>query len=154
MIEGRKLARQDGVAMTEFALVLPVFMLIVAGVLAFGRVFFYWISANHTANETARWAAVDRNPYAPTTLKSHARNSVTTEFANNAVVCITLPDGAAVGKPVTVTVEAPFSFVPFLDIGTLMIRGSSTMRIERLDGPDGASPAAYTPDPVGGACPS
>jgi len=140
--------------MTEFALVLPVFLLIVAGILAFGRVFFYWISASHAANETARWAAVDRNPFAPTTLKAHARDSVTREFSDNATVCITLPDGAAVGKPVTVTVEAPFSFVPLLDIGTLMIRSASTMRIERLAGAGGTTPAAYTPDPLGGACPS
>ena len=138
--------------MTEFALVLPVFLLIVAGLLGFGRVFFYWISANHMANETARWAAVDRNPFAPTSLKVHARNSVTTEFSDNAVVCITLPDGAAVGNPVTVTVEAPFTFVPLLDIGTLTIRGSATMRVERLSGPGGVSPAAYTPDPISGAC--
>ena len=58
--------REDGVAMTEFALILPIFMVIVAGLLGFGRVFFYWIEANHVANETARWAIVDRNPYAPT----------------------------------------------------------------------------------------
>ena len=59
------LKREDGVAMTEFALIVPVFLLIVAGLLAFGRVFFYWIEANHMASETARWAVVDRNPYAP-----------------------------------------------------------------------------------------
>ena len=40
-------------------------MVIVAGLLGFGRVFFYWIQANHIASETARWAVVDRNPYAP-----------------------------------------------------------------------------------------
>ena len=56
------LKREDGVAMTEFALIVPVFLLIVAGLLAFGRVFFYWIEANHMASETARWAVVDRNP--------------------------------------------------------------------------------------------
>ena len=50
--------RDDGVAMTEFALILPIFMVIVAGLLAFGRAFFYWIDANHLANETARWAVV------------------------------------------------------------------------------------------------
>ena len=61
-----KFRREDGVAMTEFALILPIFMVIVAGLLGFGRVFFYWIQANHVANETARWAIVDRNPYAPT----------------------------------------------------------------------------------------
>ena len=60
------LRRSDGVAMTEFALILPIFMVIVAGLLGFGRVFFYWIQANHVANETARWAIVDVNPYAPT----------------------------------------------------------------------------------------
>ena len=51
--------------MTEFALILPIFMVIVAGLLGFGRVFFYWIEANHVANESARWAIVDHNPYAP-----------------------------------------------------------------------------------------
>ena len=63
--------------MTEFALILPIFMVIVAGLLGFGRVFFYWIEANHVANETARWAVVDRNPYAPTTLQKHAADSAT-----------------------------------------------------------------------------
>ena len=56
------LRRNDGVAMTEFALILPVFVLIIVGILSFGRVFFYWIEANHLANETARWAVVDQEP--------------------------------------------------------------------------------------------
>ena len=86
--------RDDGVAMTEFALILPIFMVIVAGLLAFGRVFFYWIEANHLANETARWAVVDRNPYAPTTLQQHARDaSSTVEFENGVKVCIDFPAG-------------------------------------------------------------
>ena len=67
------LKREDGVAMTEFALIVPIFLLIVAGLLSFGRVFFYWIEANHMASETARWAVVDRNPYGPgKTLQQHA----------------------------------------------------------------------------------
>ena len=60
-----QLRRSEGQAMAEFALIAPVFLLFVAGLLAFGRIFFYWIDANHLANETARWAAVDQNPYAP-----------------------------------------------------------------------------------------
>ena len=75
-----KFRREDGVAMTEFALILPIFMVIVAGLLGFGRVFFYWIQANHVANETARWAIVDRNPYAPTTLQTAAADSSSAEF--------------------------------------------------------------------------
>ena len=64
--------RDDGVAMAEFALILPVFLMIVVGLLAFGRVLFYWIQANHEANETARWAVVDRNPYTGQTLQQAA----------------------------------------------------------------------------------
>jgi hypothetical protein len=147
--------RQDGQAMTEFALILPILMVIVAGLLGFGRVFFYWIQANHVANETARWAIVDRNPYAPDgasppgtggeTLQEHAADSATVEFAD-ARVCITRT-GTEVGDPLEVTVSKPFSFVPILDIGTITIQASSTMRVERLTGKDATNkpiPTAYT----------
>jgi TadE-like protein len=140
------LRRDDGVAMTEFALILPIFMVIVAGLLGFGRVFFYWIQANHVANETARWAIVDRNPYSPATLQEHARDSSTTEFAG-AKVCITRT-GTELGDPLEVTVAKPFTFVPIMNIGTITIRASSTMRVERLSGIDPltkeAVPTAYS----------
>ncbi len=131
--------------MTEFALILPIFMLIVAGLLGFGRVFFYWIQANHVATETARWAIVDRNPFAPETLQEHAAKSSTVEFSG-AKVCITRT-GTELGDPLEVTVAKPFSFVPILDIGTINIQASSTMRVERLSGLDASNkaiPAAYT----------
>ena len=142
------LRRSDGVAMTEFALVLPIFMVIVAGMLGFGRVFFYWIQANHVANETARWAVVDRNPFrdsCPTgvvtgalgcqSLQQHAANSATNEFnqgAEQATVCIALKENKVPGDPLEVTVSKPFTFVPILKIGTITIRASSTMRVERF----------------------
>jgi Flp pilus assembly protein TadG len=128
------LRRDDGVAMTEFALILPVFMLIVAGMLGFGRVFFYWIQANHVANETARWAIVDRNPYAPQTLQQHGANSASTEFntgTDQTTVCITRT-GTSLGDPLKVTVAKPFAFVPLLGVAKITIRASSTMRVERL----------------------
>ena len=103
--------REDGVAMTEFALIIPVFLLIVVGLLGFGRVFFYWIETNHVANETARWAVVDRNPY----LRSAARRATgarcqqyaranggsTLEFTDRHKVCIDFPEGGTtdVGEP-------------------------------------------------------
>jgi Flp pilus assembly protein TadG len=143
--------REDGVAMTEFALILPIFMVIVAGLLGFGRVFFYWIQANHVANETARWAIVDRNPYAPTTLQQHAANSSSVEFnsgSDQTTVCIQR-DGTSLnlGDPLDVTVAKPFAFVPILGIGKITIRASSTMRVERLgavDASNNAIPSSYT----------
>ena len=138
--------------MTEFAIILPVFMLIVVGMLVVGRLFFYWIEANHVASETARWAVVDRNPYAPgQTLQQHAKATATQEFRNRTRVCISWPeynasdttDTLQLGEPVHVNVEIPVAFAGFFGVN-FNIRGSSTMRIERLAG-TGATPAAsYT----------
>ena len=148
--------RDDGVAMTEFALILPIFMVIVAGLLGFGRVFFYWIQANHVANETARWAIVDRNPYStscPTgpytgatnceSLQQHAANHSSMEFNSGTTVCIQRQGVALdVGDPLEVTVAKPFTFVPVLGIGRITIQASSTMRVENFE--NGATPTAYT----------
>jgi hypothetical protein len=147
------LRRDDGVAMTEFALILPIFMVIVAGLLGFGRVFFYWIEANHTASETARWAIVDQNPFNPQTLQEHAAQSSTGEFESDVRVCISMPEGPVLGERLVVKVQKPFSFLPILNVGTITIRGSSTMRIENFNGPNGSGPTAYaTGNYKGRAC--
>ena len=140
--------------MTEFALILPVFMLIVIGLLIFGRVFFYWIETNHLASETARWASVDRNPAEtdtpPRTLHDYARSGgQTLEFERDTRVCIDYPEGAPLelGDPVRVRVQKPFTVIGGW---TITIRGSSTIRIERLA--NSTSAAKYTPTSPFGAC--
>jgi hypothetical protein len=137
------LRREDGVAMTEFALVIPVFLVVVAGLLGFGRVFFYWIETNHEASEAARWAVVDRNPYSPQTLQQHAIGGSTIEFQSGTSVCIDYPEDGTpavnLGDPIRVTIKKPMTLVPILGIGTITIRGSSTQRIERFDA-DGTYP--------------
>jgi TadE-like protein len=150
------LRREDGVAMTEFALILPIFLVIVAGLLGFGRVFFYWIQANHVANETARWAVVDRNPYAPScpsgpftgavgcqSLQQNGANSSSTEFNSSTRVCIQR-EGADldIGDPLEVTVAKPFDFLPLLGIGKVTIQARSTMRVESFQ--NGTSPTAFS----------
>lgn len=142
--------------MTEFALVLPVFMLIVAGVLAFGRLLFYWIEANHLANETARWAAVDRLPPGASSLQQYVLDSGGTVEFRDAKVCIRTPDGSAaeIGGPIEIQIAKSFSFVPILGIAPITIRGEATMRIERFGGGNGTSPSysySTTADPLAGA---
>ncbi len=130
------LRREDGVAMTEFALVLPVFVLIIVGLLAFGRVFFYWIEANHLASETARWAVVDRNPYAPGADAAAARGAglhdrVRERRATSAST--SRPASSSLGDPVAGTgPEAVHTSSRSSASGTITIRGSSTMRIENF----------------------
>ena len=148
------LRSDDGVAMTEFALVLPVFVLIIAGILSFGRVFFYWIEANHLANETARWAVVDRNPYAPDDVAESGGRLVLEGVpeGRQGLHRLSRP-GAAVGNPVRVRVQKPFSIFPILNAGTITIRGSSEMRVERFGDSNGTAPANYAAGNLAsGAC--
>jgi Flp pilus assembly protein TadG len=48
--------RQSAQSLTEFALILPILMLILLGVVDFGRVFYYWTSIANAAREGARYA--------------------------------------------------------------------------------------------------
>jgi len=146
--------------MAEFALVAPVLVLLIVGMLVFGRLFFYWIEANHVANETARWAVVDNNPYDQAcelavdktdtpgcqTLQQHARSSATVEFKNKAKVCISFPgkdfSTVTVGDPVQVKVRVPVTFFGIFNL-RLTLRGTSTMRMESVRNAD---PTEYLVD--------
>jgi Flp pilus assembly protein TadG len=133
--------------MVEFALILPVLLIIVAGLLSFGRVFFYWLQANHEANEAVRWAVVDRNPYAPTSLQQHVRDQGTIEFASDVAVCIDFPEAGVtfatvdIGDAIRVRVRKEFDLLPVLGAGTIAIRGSATQRLERMEN---SNPSAFT----------
>jgi len=138
--------------MVEFALVLPLLLLIVVGLLGFGRLLYYWISANHMANEVARWAEVNTNPATGgVTLQQYIVNkgagaAGTGEQKANLAVCIDFPANAGntppttkqVGDPVRVRVQQRFAFVPLIGWfapslkNGITVTGSSTMRIEQL----------------------
>src|SRR5438309_10995809 len=58
-----RLGRDDrGVALTEMALVLPLLLLLILGMIDFGKAINYWIDNTHLANEGARLAVVNNNP--------------------------------------------------------------------------------------------
>jgi Flp pilus assembly protein TadG len=136
---------QAGVALVEFALVLPILLLLLLGMLDFGKAFNYWIDQTHLANEGARWAVVNKNP-GTGTLQEYIRDQATTpELRNGGTssvpgpvqVCISFPNGAStVGDPVLVTVSATYNWLPFLGdrvgVAQTTISGSSTMRLEAV----------------------
>jgi Flp pilus assembly protein TadG len=126
------LRRQSGAAVVEFAVVLPVLLLIVFGILDFGRAMNYENDATHLANEGARFAVVNSNPGGSTSLADWIRaQGDTSEMQNNSTVCVSFPTNAAtgtsmqVGDPVQVTVAVNFSWLPY--IGTAVGSASSTM---------------------------
>ena len=143
--------QQDGVALVEFALVAPLLLVILFGMLDFGRTFNYWIDATHLANEGARWAVVNKNPASSGTLQDYIQQQADTDELRNGgssavpsalEVCITFPNGATVGNPVQVTASLTYNWLPFLSdqalggLTSTTVSSSSTMRLE-------AQPTAY-----------
>lgn len=139
--------------MVEFALVLPVLLLVLFGILDFGKAINYWLDENHLASTGARWAVVNRNPGSPAgkTLQAYIldqadtpelRSGGTQSVTDKPQVCISFPDGSSlVGDPVRVEIKATYSWLPFLQqqvpLTSVTIRGAATMRLE-------AAPTAYS----------
>ena len=141
----RHLGDEKGAALVEFALVLPLLLLLLFSILEFGRAFNYWIDQTHLANVAARWAAVDKNPGPGSTLQESIRMQANTEELRSGgtasvpvplQVCLEFPNGtSAIGDPVEATVRTDFNWLPFLgdQVGamTTTLTGSATMRLER-----------------------
>lgn len=142
----RALKSQRGVALVEFALVLPLLALILFGALDLGKAYNYWIDETHLANEGARYAAVNQSPdpSAPNFLaairsqadSAELRNGSTGSVPDALQVCVYLPDGAAVGDRVRVEVTSTYRFLSFiaskLDVLEKSVVADSTMRLERV----------------------
>ena len=138
---------ESGVAIVEFALILPLLLIFLLLILDFGRAVNYWIDSTHLASEGARLAAVDKAPGG--SLQEHIKNQADTEelrtggpvgvVAPGLEVCVSYPEGPpSVGEPVTVTVSADYNWLPFLSnefgLTQTTITGSATHRIERVTG--------------------
>jgi TadE-like protein len=145
--DGHRLGEERGSAMVELALVLPLFLFLVIGMLHFGTAFNYWINETHLANEAARYAAVNKNPGGTaSTLQEYIRQQAETDelrdggtdsVANPLKVCVEFPDGTpVVGGPVKVTVSTQYDWLPIISnkiaSAHTRISGSATMRMEAL----------------------
>jgi hypothetical protein len=144
--ESRSLHRcEAGVALVEFALVLPLLLVILFGMLDFGKAFNYWIDQTHLANEGARWAVVNKNPGGGTLQEYIQQQADTPELRNGGTssvpgplqICISFPNGSAnVGDPVHVTASSTYNWLPLLGnrigIAQTTITGSATMRLEAI----------------------
>jgi hypothetical protein len=139
---------QSGQALVEFALVLPLLILLLFGMLDFGKAFNYSNDATHLAAEGARFAVVDRKPTPASALSLQAqllsqadaaelRNGGTAALAAPAQVCIDFPNGGTpvFGDPVRVRMIFTYAFIPFIGnrVGAnKTITASSVMRLERV----------------------
>jgi Flp pilus assembly protein TadG len=144
-LPNRVRGEEAGTALVEFTLVIPVLLVLLLGMLDFGKAFNYWNDATHLSASGARWAAVNVNPGDGATLQESIRDQADTPelrdggtdaIADPVQVCVDFPDGTSnVGDPVKVTVTAHYNFLHYIGVKTGItdadISGSSTMRLEQ-----------------------
>ncbi len=137
--------KERGQAVVEFALVLPIVLMMIFGIIEFGRVISGTLTANHCANELARYAVTGRsvtdviiyafaseNPVCPP-IDLQSEGSVLT-------VSIDYPDWAAGDQLVEVRVEYRIDLVVplirdlFAD-GAYWANGRASFYMERPIGP-------------------
>ena len=132
---------EDGQALPEFALVIPILAVVLFAVLHFGKAFNYWNDATHISAEGARYAAVNGKPFPsdPTSLQSQLLGQSTGELRTGgtdsipagAEVGVDFPDGTAQrGHPVRGTLRVTYSWMPLLGLDDTPVTSPSVMRLE------------------------
>ena len=157
-----RLGSQRGVVLVEFAIILPVLLLIIMGILYFGRYEDYANQETQLAEEGARWAAVNNNPSTSgQTLQAFIQSQAQPELASGssdvtkAQVYLYYPSGTAgagVGNPVTACVVTTVQY-PFFGLSSSSetIAQSATMRQEVT--PTNWSPSNNPTATVPSSCP-
>ena len=170
----RKREREAGQALVEFALVAPVFLLIVAGVIQFGVALNFWFDMNRIAHQGARWAAVNCGQSATVpaanpciaedgtqNIEAALRDDVVSRGNDTTVeVCWVETTGSpagtvAVGDPVRVQLVNTYEFVPLVGID-VELRATTTMRVEQKPSSPGPLDSSVVEGPSatpGTACP-
>lgn len=130
----RILKNEDGVSAVEFALVLPILLLILLGILEFGLILFTYNSTQNVSRDVARQLATNR--IAVTSADAQARSELPSWIASKATVVVTQSDPANARKNVfvvDVSFKAPdavaSSFLSFA-YGSLVLHGKVSIQQE------------------------
>ena len=105
-----RLKRADGQAFVEFAIVLPLLVMLMLGICQFGLAFHNYLSITDATRVGARAAAVKRTA-ACATATTAIQNTVSARqwsTISGQITCAT-PDGTDTGDPVKLTVKYPYS---------------------------------------------
>jgi Flp pilus assembly protein TadG len=130
---GRQLRRSErGQSLVEFAMVLPLFLIIVFGIVDFGRAYSAYVQLNNGAREGARYGAVGKS-----SSEIQARVRAVTSGLNQGDLAISV-SGAQGTKGSTITVSTVYDFDFITPIGSFIaglgssfnLDASSQMRIE------------------------
>lgn len=119
---------QEGASAVEFALIVPVLLLLIFGIIEFGLMYHDYLAITHAAREGARKAAVNKFE---SEFDVQESSGLDTAIASKSPVA-----GQPAGSPVSVTVTYTFHFVSgYLQSwgipGTIPMKSTATMSLEQ-----------------------
>ena len=128
--------KRRGAAVVEFAVVAPVFFLLIFGMIEYGRLVMVQQVLTNASREGARVGVLDGST------KSDVTTAVNNYLSSAKITGSTLtvtpdpPSSAAYGAPVTITVSVPFTKVSWLPspmfLGGTTVTATSVMRRESV----------------------
>lgn len=130
----RRLRSELGAAAVEFALVVPVLLVLLIGIIEFGRAYNAQIELSGAAREAARVMAVRNDPTAARAAARAAAPSLNPALTDAQIAvgtssgasCTTAPGAAT--PVVTVTAAYPLTFLTGMFGATVTITGKSSMQ--------------------------
>jgi Flp pilus assembly protein TadG len=123
--------------MVEFALVLPILLLVILGIVDFGKAWAYKNDEVHLANQAARYAAVNScSACGGQTINNFIKGQAeSSELKTGMTVDIRFTSAGAknhcAGEPIKVTLTYAYHFLGFLHLNPVTVQGSATMRLEK-----------------------
>jgi Flp pilus assembly protein TadG len=116
--------RQRGAAMVEMAIVLPLLLLLVFGIIEFGRLYNAQVTLTHAAREGIRDYVIYKDE---TQAENVARNAVSSDFDPAPMTFDT--SACDPGQPATMTITYPFEMrIPYLGDNVITITTNGVMR--------------------------
>ena len=126
------LSGEKGASAVEFAIILPILVMLIFGSVQFGVAYNKYIAVTHAVREGARLAAVGLYEDPDFDFEQAVRDSAPTIEIET--ITVENPEGLGIGNPVavTVTVEIFFIDIPMAGRwGPIQLTSQATMRRER-----------------------
>ena len=130
----KKTRNEKGAAAVEFALLLPILVIIVFGIIYIGPLYYVWIELSHAARDGARLAAVGhKSSYIETQVKNMVPS------IQSITIDPLIPEDRIVGEKVKITVTGvPLHVtIPFVYSGYKQLTATAEMRVEWNKPPTG-----------------
>ena len=115
----QKLRAENGQALIEFALILPILLLIMLGVIEFGQAFNYQNDLTNMANQAIRYAEVNScGACGASKVETYIPTTADVPSLKSATACFSSPYAApAAGQQITVKISSTFNWLSYLGLG-------------------------------------